>query len=406
MRRVQALRISLLCSSGFHRDPDDILPSLAPASAGRRGLGITLSVEVAQQRLHEAVKLARSGQPLPEEWLERVVKVGAGPRKIDIAILAAGLLAKATDARVNPLIIKIEEDERAYSARVMADGVLAPAALVYGLDLGSNSPNPINSSTFLRPPSIDQVVGVRHRPSLAYLQDTLRRLDELDAPSALEALAAFVRVRMEVAARRQPVDPPTGTLSLPGMLEAITTFINTDRQRGARGQAFVAAAYDLVFEHVRTRKVHDPSRHWPGDVQILRGDSLVLAVEVKQRPVSKEDVLRFAAELAGREVDRGAYAALDPAQPLMPSAVLDQVWERHQVLLTWMDGPAAVLLAALAWSPHRLKRSLAEFPKRMLLRLEDVEAGEHAQKAWVALFSETTLPAHETAQERLFEDVE
>jgi hypothetical protein len=358
-----------------------------------------------RKRLREAVKLAESGQSLPSEWIDRIKLVGASPREIDTAILAAGLLAKATDARIDPMIIKIREGERAYSARSVADRVLAPEALVYGFDLGSTSLNPINSSTFLRPPSIDQVVGVRHRKSLEYLQETLRRADQLDAEGALRALAAFVRVRRDVAASRRRVTPPTSTLSLPGMLDAISRFINDDPQVGARGQAFVAAAYDLVYEDVRTRKVRDPSRHWPGDVQVFGADRPILAVEVKQRPVEVTDVLRFTSNLADRRgLDRGVYAALHPQQRPMPHDLARQAWDRDRVLLTWMEGPAAVLLGALAWSPHHLKQGLAEFPRRMLERLDDLEVDEEGQEAWAALFVELASSEPDAGDGSLFGD--
>jgi hypothetical protein len=367
-------------------------------------VGITLREGVLLQRLHEAVKLAEAGQPLPPEWTERATVVGAGPRKVDMVILTAGLLAKATNPRIDPMLIKIDVGERAYSIRVVADRVLAPSATIYGFDLGSTSPNPSNSSTFLRPPSIDQVVGVRHPKSLEYLKDALRRVDELDADGALRALAALLRVRMAVMASKRQVAPPTAALSLPEMLAAVTKFINDDPQFGARGQAFAAAAYDLAFQEVRTRKVHDPSRHWPGDVQVFYRRSPILAVEVKQRTVAASEVLGFTANLRANGFDRGVYAALHPRQGPMPPDLVQQAWEQNRVLLTWLEGTAAVLLGALAWSPRPLRYVLAEFPKRMLKRLQDLEVDEDGQEEWVALFRAALVAEPEISEGRLFDD--
>jgi hypothetical protein len=354
-------------------------------------LGIRLDVRLARERLAASVKLAQSEQPLPQHWATRAQTVGDAPRKIDVAILATALIAKATDARVDALTLKLEAGERGYSARVIADSVLAPGVLEHRFDLRDPGPNPINGSTFLRPNRVDEIPRIRHRPSLEHLIESLHAVNELDEEQALLALAAFLRARFAVAAaRQQRLFAPEGTLPLPAMIDGITRFVTADPEGGRRGQALVAALLDLVFRDVRVLKVNDPSRHWPGDVQVFDSSRTpLLSVEVRQKPVPPAEALRFAGSLRSADLHRGMVAALAPAQPPLPERLGQLAWERHQVLLTLHCSCSSLLLETLAWSSQPLDGCLRALPERMARRLAEQGVSEAGKQAWLTLFAPT-----------------
>jgi hypothetical protein len=348
----------------------------------------------ARQQLEAAVALAEGpDESLPAEWLERTRRVGQSPNRTFVAALGTGLLAKATDSRVDPLALKEDAGERAYSARGLCHAILVPAAGEFGFHLGATGREPLNNQPFFRYDRIDAIERIhsRAREALGYLIECLRRVDELDERAALLGLAAFVRVRTQVAAAVQRLPLAEVGLGVEELLASTAGFLVEDPEYGRRGQAFVAAVFDLVFDEVRSGRVHDPSVRAPGDVRALHRGRVVVAAEVRQKPVPATEVLQFAERLQAAGIRRGVVAALAPEQPRIDSAGLRRVaWERHEVLMTILVGPAAVLLGALAWGTCPLEECLAEFPAKMLERLEEQEVSDAGQGGWAALFAATS----------------
>jgi hypothetical protein len=356
----------------------------------------------ARQQLEAAVALAqRPDELLPAEWLERTRRVGQSPNRTFVAALGTGLLAKATDGRVDPLALKEDAGERAYSARGLCHAILVPAAGEFGFHLGATGREPLNNQPFFRYDRIDAIQRVKSRAALealGYLIECLRRVDELDEDAALLGLAAFVRVRMQVAAAVQRLPLAEVGLGVEELLAATAGFLAEDAEYGRRGQAFVAAVFDLVFDEVRSGRVHDPSVRAPGDVRALHRGRVVVAAEVRQKPVPATEVLQFAGRLQAAGIRRGVVAALAPEQPRIDVAGLRRVaWERHEVLMTILAGPAAVLLGALAWSTRSLAECLAEFPAKMLERLEEQEVSDAGQRGWAALVAATVAAEDATS---------
>ncbi len=337
--------------------------------------------------LVEALEWAQSTRSVPDEWTERTERIAESPSKTFTVALGNALLAKATNEAIDPLALKSTSNERSYSARTLAHNVLVPASIQFGFDLRATGREPLNNQPFFRYDRIDAMDRVHSgaRASHAELVEFLSEADQLSADKALAALAAFLRVRLEAAAAVEAIDLRGATLGLHDIIEVTTSFITEDPEEGKRGQAFVAAAFDLVFLSVRTSRVYDPSRHYPGDVQALEGVHAIFAAEVRQKVVSAEEAVIFASSLRGKAVPRGAVVTLHPAQPPLPrEQIQTEAEQRHGVLLTVMNGVSEVLLGALSWSQGPLEVLLSEFPQRMLERLEELEVSREGIAAWVA----------------------
>jgi hypothetical protein len=352
-------------------------------------MGITVDGRQARRRLEEAVDLAQEpGVELPDEWIERTREVGRSPSRTFVAMLGTALLARATDDRIDPLALKETSGERAYSARSVGHQVLVPAAVEFQFHLGATGREPLNNQPFFRYNRVDEMERVigRARPALEHLIETLRRIDQMSKEQALWALAAFLRVRMEVVAQAQQLTLERVGSDVDTLIDASTRFLAEDPEAGRRGQAFVAAVFDLVFTEVRMGRIHDPSRKLPGDVQGLQGGRVILAAEVRQKPVAETEVMRFAARLETARIRRGMVAALAAGQPSLPVEKLRRaVWERHKVMMMIMTQPVELLLGALAWGPRPVEEQLADFPARMLERLKSLEVSEVGQQTWVDL---------------------
>jgi hypothetical protein len=340
----------------------------------------------ARRRLEEAVQMARDQNvSLPAEWITRTKQIGSSPSRTHTAMLGTALLAKATDDRVDPLALKATSGERAYSARSVGHKVLAPAAVEFQFHLGATGPEPLNNQPFFRYDRVDKMERVLGpaRPATVELVSILRLLDELDRDQALLALAAFLRVRIEVAAEVQRSQTEHVDWDIDALIQSTSQYLDEDPESGRRGQAFVAAVLDLVYDDVRTGRINDPSRRAPGDVRVLSGGRIILGAEVRQKPVSATDILRFAAALDSADIRRGMVAALAPDQPaLSREDLVRTAWSRSNVLLTVLCRPAEVFMGALLWGNRPLNDQLIDFPARMLERLAELEVSKLGQETW------------------------
>lgn len=352
-------------------------------------MGIRIDAAEARHRLEAAIRIAQDPDvALPAEWIARTKRIGDSPSRTYVAVLGTALLAKATDDRVDPLALKASSGDRAYSARSVAHQILVPASVEFQFHLGATGREPLNNQPFFRYDRVDKMERVigRARPVTGILVESLHRLDELDRDRALLALAAYLRVRLEVASEIQHSQYKHVDWNIDDLIEATSRFLNEDPESGRRGQAFVAAVLDLVFDDVRTGRINDPSRRSPGDVQALSGGRIILSAEVRQKPVLDTDIHQFAASLASAKIQRGMVAALAPGQPTLPrDGLVRAAWSHHQVLMTILFGTAEVLLGAFLWGSRPLDEQLLSFPARMLERLDELEVSDQGQRAWVNL---------------------
>jgi hypothetical protein len=350
---------------------------------------IPLDYDISRARFRDALQLAQSGTPLPQAWIERATKVSESPSKTFIAMLGTALLAKATNSKIDPFALKVRDFPTAYSARSLCKDVLVPCSVEAGVHIGTTGREPLNNQPFFRHERVDPDMKVRPyvRPHLDYLCQCLASLKKLNEAQAVEALAAFLRVRIQEGPQSNKTMIVEQALSVPELITKTARFISSDPENGKRGQALVAAALDLVFPDVRTTRVYDPSRHWPGDVVAYGDDTVFLSVEVKQRPATETEILQFVERCAQMGVQRSVAVLLDPDQPLLHVDELsDMAWQRHGVHLSVLMGAIELLYDALTWTAKSLAAALTELPQLMATRLQAVEASAEGQAAWAALF--------------------
>lgn len=354
-------------------------------------MGITVDYDAAEKRLDEAVRLARSEESLPDKWIEAAADMGDSPNVTFVASLATGLLARATDSRVDALALKKSSGENAYSARGLCHRVLVPPALKHGYDLGATGREPLNNQPFFRYDRVDGFERIRssaephHRRLVGYLSDA----NELDEDEALKALAAFLRVRIRVAEDVEPIDLSART-GLQKLLKLTDAFITDEIEEGKRAQAFVAATLDLVFRRVNMVRINDPSRRLPGDVQGFHTSRSepVVAAEVRAKPMSESEVRRFSRSLPDEGVEHGMVVAVAPDQPELPVAELEEeAWDSLGVLLEVFTSASTLLRTALAWSAQPVDDLLEEFPQAMADRLEEIEVERSTVERWAELFA-------------------
>jgi hypothetical protein len=353
-------------------------------------VGLAVDLEDARAVLDEAAEWAESTRPVPDEWVDWTRRVDASPSKTFTVALGTALLAKATNPGVDALALKATSGPDAYSARAVAHQVLVPGALQHVYNLRATGREPLNNQPFFRYDRIDEIerIHTNARPHLPALIAACQAINQLDASGALAGLAAFLRVRMDAARERHAIDLRGAGPSLVQLIATTESFVTSDPEGGRRGQACVAAAFDLASATVHSGRINDPSRRMPGDVQVLEAGVPVLAVEVRQKEVNYYEAIQFAESLRRAEVATGLVAMLDPAQPELDEYDLLVDAERlHGVALTVAYGVQDVLLAAAVWCGKPLEDVLERFPSLMLDRLDQIDVAPATRQQWASLFA-------------------
>ncbi|MEX5256926.1 restriction endonuclease, SacI family [Kocuria arenosa] len=345
---------------------------------------ISINYEAAQQKLLEALALAQSEAKLPVAWKSHAKAVFELDAKTWTPVFATLLLAKATDERVDTMSLKLDESNPgAYSARGLCHRVLVPAASEHSFSIRNTGREPLNNQPFFRYDRIDEIDRVRKPHDREYFFEVAEQASELTSAEALQALAAFLREALAVAASARRVVVKAKGLTANGARVAVEDFLRYDAQdRPQRLQAFAAACLDLIFEEVRTRRINDPSRDLPGDVHAVLGDSVTLAMEVRGKPVSATDLSSFAEACGGAGVDRAVMFVDAPQQMDLATHVAVDNHFRPAVQVTVYSSAASLLAASALWARLPLQATIETFSERFLVRLRDIEVTLQTLKEW------------------------
>lgn len=323
---------------------------------------------------------------MPDEWLSRTEDVAKFEEKTCLVVLGTALLATATDDTVDPLTLKTRAGNRAYSARGLAHGVLVPASVEYGFDLRTTGPEPLNNQPFFHSERVDDMPQVKHPAEIKYLVECLEAVHYLRKDEAVEALAAFLRNRI-AAAKTVRIDLGKMSADLMRLSTACREFLHSSAESGKRAQALVAAAFDLVFDDVRTARVFDPSRRFPGDVQAFFKLEPVVAVEVRAKAVKYSDAVHFVRSAAAAGFPHAmiaAFASVDDET----ARLRDEGWKELDVLVSIQLDYIDLLLDALAWGRKPLHQQLSIFPARVVERLLQLEVKQSSLALWGELASQ------------------
>lgn len=349
--------------------------------------------ERARLILLEEADLAES-VPAPEEWEDRVEALSRAcesSSKTHIAFLGTALLAKATHLETDAFAVKQGSDSPgSYSARSLAKDVLVPVCAKRRIDLGVTGREPLNNQPYFRIKRADPNVIlplVRDKAPVILLLDILEEVNRVGtAEDARAALRAFIKVR-----RRHSPEYPTaamqaGQFNLYELAETMSRFVAADSEGGKRAQAVAAGILAAVFDSDRivAGRINDPDRHLAGDVGVSdEADSWSLVIEVRDKPVTEDDLVLFARKTAQAGVSHAAVLAVASGQPEIettgPVAWADEAGVCLRVYSSWSE----LIRDAVFWRGV----SPLEFVERAVAairdRLVEVETSVEGVARWV-----------------------
>lgn len=345
---------------------------------------MSFDYQAAQQVLLEALALARSDVRLPVEWRSHARAVFDLHAKTWTPAFATLLLAKATDDTVDTMSLKADEgNPSAYSARGLCHKIIVPAAAEHRFSIRNTGREPMNNQPFFRYERIDQLDRVRNPADREYFVDVAQQANMLDRAEALEALAAFLREALAVSAAARSVNVRANGLTASGAQIAVEDFLRFDApDRPHRLQAFAAACLGLLYDSVRTRRINDPSRDFPGDVHAVVGGEVAVAMEVRGKPVGPSDLSSFGEACESAGLGRAIMFVDAPLQiELGPHIAVNNRSGRSTQIAAFTSAPE-LLAESFLWARRPLPDAIDAFATDYLTRLQEIEVTVPTLQEW------------------------
>lgn len=333
-----------------------------------------------------------AGAAVSQEWVGWVRELAAaceGASRTPIAALGTAILSKATNLGIDPFSLKVSSGPRGYSARAIAQHVLAAHAPRLALDLGVTGREPLNNQPFFGKIKISSDLPVKGnaRASFEVLLRALSALNKIKSHnSARAALRAFIKER-----RRDGVIKRVGANAGDGLLvthliELIEMVVEADSEGGKRAQAIVAGLMDVIVgrERVMVSRINDPDRRFPCDVAIRSGEDSELVTrtyEVRDKAVTDSDLYHAVEKSQRAGVTRvGVVAVADTKLAVDIPAVTSWATDRGVLLRTYLGWEELVREALFladsgGWSPGQVYRAIDQ-------RLQDLEVSSAGLMMW------------------------
>jgi hypothetical protein len=348
-------------------------------------LAIKLDYVAANSLMASAVELAKRRKGLPVEWVSHSNTVFGLDSKTYTPALATLLLAKALNSNVDTMSIKVTGDSRSYSLRGLGHTVVVPAAVTFGFAIRATGREPLNNQPWFRYNRIDEFERVRVRRDYEYFLDVARRANSLSSADALAALAGFLSVAFDQAARTKAITIKSTALTAEGARIAAEDFLRADASdRPRRLQAFAAACLDLGHVDVRSRRINDPSRDVPGDVQVYANEEAVLSMEVRGKSVPNTELDAFADACATAGIARAMLFVDQTNHRAIDLEALESHSVRRGVVqVSIFESAADLVSSAIAWADLPMSAATERFALRMLERLREIEVAKSTLDEWV-----------------------
>jgi len=354
----------------------------------------------AAEIVREEAHLAGAGK-VDASWSEKVERLSKlcadGISSTHIAFLGTTMLAKSVNRKTDLFAIKPKLDPanpNAYSARSLCHGVLVPLSAELGFSLGVTGREPLNNQPYFRMKKLgdDTPVHQRAKAAFDYMIGLVRELDSMKTEAgARQALRAFIAVRLTYQPRYTDHDEKT-EVTPDQLVRVIKEFVRENSEGGRRAQGIVAGLMDVFAgpDRVESGRINDPSRHYPGDVCVRSAHTSSIfekAIEVRDKPVSENDIHIFGKKCVDMEVREAAVLMVSGRQNQLDATALTKWADGFGIGLTlfygWEDFVSQVLFWSADAKPIAANHALRFIHQRLL----SIEVSPKAVSVWQSLTS-------------------
>lgn len=323
-----------------------------------------------------------------QSWVPLVEEVWTFEAKTWVPALGTVLLAKSIDSQVDVGSIKVLDDEEnpnTFSLRSLGHSVLVPMSRELNFSLRVTGREPLNNQPFYRYDHIKDIKRVGNTQDLDRYKEILyHELAPLNSAEARRALAAFIYVGIREQKKSDAIAQASGGLTRSQIIQGINELLLIPGAGPSLVQALGAILVGRVSPTVVTRRVHDPSRDFPGDVQGLESSgSPTVALEARNKQVSESDASIFAAECAQSQISKAIILEITgkPSR-LLSSRVAPKIWQRFNVSLIVIDNLNDYLTLSSVLGTEEPRLFYEGFAEDLSGRLAEVDAPAEARMKW------------------------
>lgn len=351
-----------------------------------------INKKTATDVLHTAARLAEA-EPVDPSWRDRIEKfseVCDESTLTHIAFLGTALLAKSVHPGVDVWAVKARDGKQSYSARGLGHGVLVPNAPMLGINLGVTGREPLNNQPYFQIDRVSRTTTVHGKAlqALNALCDILEILERMtSATEAQAALRAFIYVRRQWNPPYSTLDLVAAGLNRDQLITVIEQFVGEESEGGKRAQAVVAGLMDLFAgpERVRTTRIHDPDRHFPGDVCVLAPQSETVwekVFEVRDKRVAEADLYHFAQKASDAGATEAAVVAIAMNQQNLDITAARSWAQERSVNLTLFHGWRMLVQQVMFWASIPTAEGVQTLPQLIFNRLVKLEVSVRGTELW------------------------
>lgn len=343
--------------------------------------------QAAEQELRDACERAQSGV-VDEQWVSLVGEVWEFSSKTFVAALGTILLAKSVDDSVDVGTIKaLEDSERpgTFSLRTLGHGILVPLSKELNFSLRTTGREPLNNQPFFRYAHLSEIDRARNPHDLERYREILDvELAPLSVSEAQAALASFVSVGIEKREHIDRLASADGAISAGEAIEGVKGLLTQSGSGPWVVQALGGLFLRSFASDVVTRKLNDPSRNFPGDVQALSDEGAAeVSLEARNKPVSTSDALTFVEGCARSGIAKAVILELTGRPTaLLETELAEEAWRRSGVAVLVIDDVAELIAVAASLGNKSASEFYDEFALEFSRCLAEVEAPEETRLAW------------------------
>lgn len=334
------------------------------------------------------------GDAIDAAWAAKIEKLSelcAESSKTHIAFFGTVVIAKSVNRDADLFAIKPEharDNPSSFSARILSENVLVPLSAELGFNIGTTGRQPLNNQPYFRMTRLGDNTPVHRKslPAFTYMTELVKEVSALkDEAEARAALRAFIAVRKGYQLRYKDKSGDA-TITPEQLATAVAGFVSANSEGGKRAQAIVAGLMDVFagVDRVESGRINDPSRKYPGDVCVRAEGSEIWekAIEVRDKPVSANDVQIFAKKCVDMGVREAAVVMVADKQEKLDAAALNAWATDFGVGLTLFHGWPDFIDQVLFWSklpkPDAASEALGLIHDRLII----VEATPEAVVLW------------------------
>jgi hypothetical protein len=170
------------------------------------------------------------------------------------------------------------------------------------------------------------------------------------------------------------------------LIHSVEQYLADNIDRPKRTQALACAAFDSIYDRVTTRRLNDPSRDYPGDVQAFVGKVAIMSAEVRAKAVPVTEVRSFVRAVRAAGISRAFLVVIHNGHRDLPrEALCTWAWSEQGISLTIIESVEELIVAVCAWANAPLEDVLRAFPVNAVLRLREIEASPASELRWTEL---------------------